>query len=104
MTEPLFTLPPFLDALVVIRDRLDEVVFGACSYSSPCAIGVLMPDEVRACIRDAGDDAVRVDELVAAGILACSQEDLPKYASLQMYVDEERHDLVHRAINEKAPQ
>lgn len=82
MTEPLFTLPPYDEAIAYLREHFDEIVPGVAEYSAPCALGVLMPEDVR-CAIDGG-----IERLFDRGIIGLSMPgELSRYDNLQVAND-----------------
>lgn len=90
MTEPLFTLPPYDEAIAYLREHFDEIVWDN-QYTAPCAIGCLIPEEIRDELRTtrpyshsnivANDCGIGI--LIGLGVMAAVPGDSEKYVRLQ---------------------
>lgn len=76
-----------------IRKAFDagEIVLGQCTYASPCAIGALMPPELRVKSDIADPTALgtspNIRTLVRVGLVTMPEDQLADWALLQCEVD-----------------
>lgn len=78
MPEPLFTLPPYAEAVAYLREHFDEIRPGLPWYHAPCAIGCLMPEDVRRALDGA------ISGLIRRGVIGLTNpDDALAYSALQ---------------------
>jgi hypothetical protein len=99
MAEPLFTLPPYDEAIAYLREHFDEIEQGKPWYEAPCAIGVLMPEDVRGRFESSIVCLVSNDYVGIA-----NRDDLDRYGRLQDTNDNGTVSALRALIFGEAPQ